>query len=544
MSKGTRAPLDLTLDMIIVGAGFAGLYLLHKARGLGLSAKVVDAAGGVGGTWYWNRYPGARCDFESLQYGFSFSEQLQQEWSWSERYAGQPEILAYLDHVADRFDLRRDLVLETRVELASFDEKAVRWTIATNRGDRFSARICVMATGCLSEALAPKFPGLERFEGKIYHTGRWPHERVDFTGLRVGQIGTGSSGVQIAPEIAAEAAHLTVFQRTANYVIPAGNGPMDRAREADWKAHYAERRRQARDTGSAVLYNINPQSAFAVSAEDRRRIYERRWADGGTNFARAFADVTTDLEANQTAADFVRSKIREIVRDPKAAEALCPNDHALGARRLCVGTNYFETFNRDNVTLVNLREEPIVEFTPRSLKTKGGEYPLDALVLSTGFDAVTGALSRIDIRGRAGQKLADAWREGPRAYLGVATSGFPNLFFITGPGSPSVLTNVVIAIEQHVEFVSGIVAHMGGIGAAAIEAEPEAQREWTDQVLGAAGSGIRASADSWYIGANVPGKPRMILPYCGGFNVYERKCEAVASEGFRGFRFTAAAASP
>jgi cyclohexanone monooxygenase len=537
MSTIERAPLALALDMVIVGAGFAGLYMLHKARGLGLSAKVIEAAGGVGGTWYWNRYPGARCDFESLQYGYSFSEELQQEWSWSERYAPQPEIRAYLDHVADRFDLRRDLVLGTKVEAAHYDEARRQWSVATDRGDALSAKVLVMATGCLSETLAPKFPGLEHFRGKVYHTGRWPHERVDFSGLRVGQIGTGSSGVQIAPMIAAEAERLTVFQRTANYVIPAGNGPMDRAREAEWKAHYAEKRRAARDTGSAALYNLGDRKALDVSPQQRRETYERRWADGGVNFSRAFTDVTTDLAANTTAADFVRSKIREIVRDPKTAEALCPNDHALGARRLCIGTDYFETFNRDNVALVNLREQPIVEFTETGLKTTAGQYPLDALVLATGFDAVTGALLRVDIRGRGGARLADAWGDGPRTYLGVATAGFPNLFFITGPGSPSVLTNVVIAIEQHVEFVSGIVDYMRGVGAAEVEAEPDAQADWTGRVVAASGSGIRASAESWYLGANVPGKPRMILPYCGGFNVYERKCEAVAAAGYSGFRF-------
>ena len=529
-------------DAVIVGAGFSGLYMLHRLRGLGFGARVFEAGDGVGGTWYWNRYPGARVDIESQEYSYSFSPELEEEWTWTERYAAQPELLAYLNHVADRFDLRRDIQLETRVLSAAFDEAANRWTIATDRGETVSARFCIMATGCLSSPNDPQFPGQEAFKGATYHTGRWPHGGVDFTGLRVGVIGVGSSGIQSIPEIAKQAAQLVVFQRTPNYSVPAHNGPVDPKVAADWKANRERHRAEQRVSHVGfIAHDPNDQSALVVSDEERQAVYEDRWRRGGFSMGGAFNDVGINMEANVTAQDFVAGKIREIVKDPGTAEALTPRSYPFGTKRLCIDTGYYATFNRDNVSLVDLRETPIVAITATGVRTCERDYDVDAIVFATGFDAMTGALTRIDIRGRGGVSLREAWADGPKTYLGLMVAGFPNLFTITGPGSPSVLSNMVVSIEQHVDWIAGCLTHLGERQAAVIEATREAQEAWVAHVNAVADMTLFPLANSWYIGANVPGKPRVFMPYVGGVGLYRERCEAVAANGYEGFELRSAA---
>jgi len=526
-------------DAVIVGAGLAGLYMLHRLRGLGLTARVYEAGGGVGGTWYWNRYPGARCDIESMDYSYSFSDALQQEWRWSERYATQPEILRYINHVADRFDLRRDIQFETRVTAAVFDAAANRWTIETDGGERVSARFCIMAIGCLSAAQTPRFPGLETFKGVWYHTGNWPHAGVDFTGQRVGVIGTGASGIQSIPVIARQAAHLFVFQRTPNFTIPAWNAPLDPEHERHVKATYAEHRRKNRESRAGFVVPVGDTPALAATTGERQRAYEARWARGGFGFTSAFADLSTNAEANETAAAFVRARIRDIVRDPAVAEALSPRDHPIGTKRLPLDTDYYDTFNRDNVTLVDVRKDPIEAITPDGLRTWDAAYALDRIVFATGFDAMTGALLAIDIQGRAGGTLKETWFAGPRTYLGVAVTGFPNLFIITGPGSPSVLSNMIVSIEQHVDWIADCIAYLRARGLTAIEATIEAEDAWVAHVNEVAHTTLYPRANSWYMGANIPGKPRIFMPYIGGVGAYRQKCDAVAANGYEGFTLIA-----
>ena len=526
-------------DAVIVGAGFAGLYMLHRLRGLGLSARVYEAGRGIGGTWFWNRYPGARCDVESMDYSYSFSDGLQQEWKWTERYASQPEILSYINHVADRFDLRRDIQLETRVTAALFNEATNRWAIQTDRGDRVSAQFCIMATGCLSDAQVPKIEGLETFEGTWYHTGHWPHEGVDFTGQRVGVIGTGSSAIQSIPIIAKQAAQLFVFQRTPNFSIPARNAPLDSEYERRVKSNYAEFRRQARESRVGFVVEGTDQSALEVSPEERQREYESRWSRGGLGFNATFADLLTDKAANDTAAEFFRAKIQAIVRDAAVAELLSPRDYPVGTKRLCVDTNYYDTFNRDNVTLVDLRRAPIEAITPHGLRTPEAEYELDSIVFATGFDAMTGALLSIDIRGRTGTTLREKWAAGPRTYLGVASAGFPNLFTITGPGSPSVLSNMIVSIEQHVDWIADCLVYLREHDLGGIEANAEAEDGWVAHVNEVGHATLYPLASSWYMGANVPGKPRIFMPYVGGVEVYRQKCDDVAAKGYEGFALIA-----
>jgi cation diffusion facilitator CzcD-associated flavoprotein CzcO len=537
-SRETSSPAAGVLDAVVVGAGFAGLYALYRLRGLGLAVRVFEAGDGIGGTWYWNRYPGARCDVESLDYSYSFSDALQQEWHWTERYASQPEILTYIDHVADRFDLRRDIQLSTRVTAAVYDEASDRWQIRTDRGDRVSARFCIMATGCLSAAQVPDIPGRATFEGRWYHTGHWPHEGVDFTGQRVGVIGTGSSAIQSIPIIARQAAHLFVFQRTPNFSVPAHNAPLDPEHEGRVKATYAEFRRQARESRIGFVVERNDQSALAVSGEEREREYERRWRRGGLGFSATFGDLLTSREANETAAEFFRAKIRATVHDPAVAEALSPRDYPIGTKRMCVDTDYYATFNRDNVTLVDLRATPIEAIVPRGLRTRTATYALDSLVFATGFDAMTGALLAVDIRGRAGRTLREAWAAGPRTYLGLAVAGFPNLFAITGPGSPSVLSNMIVSIEQHVDWIADCIAALRAEGYASIEATPEAQERWVAHVNEVGHATLYPLANSWYMGANVPGKPRIFMPYIGGVGAYRQHCDDVAAQGYAGFTLT------
>ncbi len=538
-SEAQRYPSHPTaaFDALIIGAGFSGLYQLLCLRDrLGLSVQVLEAGAGVGGTWYWNRYPGARCDSESHSYCYSFSEELMREWEWSERYPGPPEILRYLNHVAERFDLKRDIRFDTRVEAAHYDATANLWRVTTSAGETLTAQFLITAVGCLSSANVPDIPGLDTFAGRWVHTGQWPHEGVDFSGKRVGQIGTGSTGIQAAPVIAETAAHLTVFQRTANYSVPARNGPLT----PDFRRYVKENTAEIRNVMHASVnghpWLINDRSALETPAPEREALYEAAWETGGLRFRAAFRDLLIDKTANDTAVEFIRRKIRSIVKDPATAAKLSNFDHPYAAKRPPIDTDYFETFNRDNVALVDLRAEPIECITPRGIRTSAAEYPLDIIVFATGFDGMTGSLLRMDIRGRADLALAQAWAAGPRNYLGLQVAGFPNLFMITGPGSPSVLCNMPVAIEQHVEWITDCIAHMRKCGAKRIEPRDEAMDRWVAQVNAAASATLLPQAKhSWYLGANIPGKPRVFMPYAGGMAHYRKLCAEVAARNYEGF---------
>jgi cation diffusion facilitator CzcD-associated flavoprotein CzcO len=521
-------------DAIVVGAGFAGMYMLHRLRGLGFSAKVFEAGGGVGGTWYWNRYPGARCDVESLQYSFSFSEELDQEWNWSEKYSPQPEILAYANHVADRFDLRRQIVFDTRVTAATFDEAANSWHIETDRGDKVTAKFCIMAVGCLSAPNRPAFEGAEDFRGPVYHTGEWPHEGVDFTGLRVGVIGTGSSAIQSIPIIAQQASQLIVFQRTATWSVPAWNERLTPEYLKAAKADYPALRAKARARPTGFFFPFNTMPALEARDDERDRQYEEAWKRGGLPFLGAYGDLLFEKAANDTIADFARKKIRGIVKDPATAELLCP-DNVFGCKRLCVDTNYFETYNLPHVKLVDVSKTPIERFTANGIEVNGIGYPLDAIVSATGFAAMTGSFDKMRITGRNGRTLAEKWQAGPRAYLGIASEGFPNLFMITGPGSPSVLASMIQAIEQHVDWLADCLGHMRDVGAASIEPTRQDEDAWVEHVNDVSTVSLRSTCSSWYVGTNIPGRPRVFMPYIGGFPVYVQKCNEVMSNGFSGF---------
>ncbi|MBS0558502.1 MAG: NAD(P)/FAD-dependent oxidoreductase [Proteobacteria bacterium] len=533
----SSASQSATFDAVIVGAGFSGLYQLHCLRNrLGLSAVVLEMADGVGGTWYWNRYPGARCDSESHSYCYGFSKELLEEWEWSERYPDHAEIRRYLNHVADRFDLKRDIRFNTRVVSARYDDAANLWHVATASGETFTATYLITAVGCLSSANVPNIPGLADFKGRWYHTGEWPHEGVDFTGKRVGQIGTGSTGIQAAPVIAEQAAHLTVFQRTANYSVPARNAPLTREFVDYVKRNHPEIRETMLGTPNGHPFVIENRSVFDVSEEERLALYEEAWEKGGLQFRATFRDLTTSKAANDTAAEFLKNKIRQIVKDPAKAAILSDIDHPYAAKRPPIDTDYFETFNRDNVSLVDLRKTPIERITERGIKTTDAEYELDIIVFATGFDAMTGPLFRLGITGRDGLALRDAWQAGPETYLGLGVPGFPNMFTITGPGSPSVLCNMPVAIEQHVDWITDCIAHMRANGIACIEAERPAALQWSDEVDRAANATLLPLAGhSWYLGANVPGKPRRFMPYAGGMAHYRQLCADVAAKGYPGF---------
>ena len=533
----TRSGTPRSLDAVIIGAGFAGLYQLLCLRDrLGLSVKVLEAGGGVGGTWYWNRYPGARCDSESHVYWYTFSPELMREWEWSERYPGQPEIMRYLNFVADKFDLKRDIQFDTRVVSAHYDEAANRWQVRTESGETYIAKFLITAVGCLSTANVPDIPGLKDFAGDWYHTGQWPHDGVDFTGKRVGMIGTGSTGIQAAPVIAASAAHLTVFQRTANYSVPARNAPLAPEFKRYIKEHADEIRAVTHETLNGMAFRIEQRLAVETAPEERETIYEAAWERGGLQFRAAFQDMLTDKAANDTAADFIKRKIRSIVRDPATAAILSDIDHPYAAKRPPIDTNYFETYNRPNVALVDLRKTPIECISRAGICTTETEYPLDIIVFATGFDAMTGPLLRIDIRGRCGVALKDVWAAGPRNYLGLQVAGFPNLFTITGPGSPSVLCNMPVAIEQHADWITDCIRHLNDSGLDRIEARPEAMDKWVAEVNEVASKTVFPMAKhSWYLGANIPGKPRVFMPYAGGMVRYREICTQVAASGYDGF---------
>ena len=523
-------------DAVVIGAGFSGLGMLRQLRDeLGMSVQVYEAGSGVGGTWYWNRYPGARCDSESFSYCFLFSEELLQEWNWSGKYPEQPEILSYLNHVADRFDLRRNIRFDTRVTAARFLEDSNRWELETDQGDCVTARFLITGIGCISAGNVPDIKGLDSFQGEWYHTGNWPHEKVEFAGKRVGVIGTGSSGVQSIPVIAEQAEHLTVFQRTAQYSIPARHETADRRFiEEEVKPNYDSIVARMRRTG--VLVDRDERSALEVTDEERRDKFEAAWAEGGHKFAAgSFRDVGTDIRANDTVAEFIRSKIGEIVDDPEILEKLLPTDHPFGSKRILIDTNYFETYNRDNVDLVDIRRSPIEEITPKGIRTGDQEYEFDIIVFATGFDAMTGSFLKMDIRGRDDLSLRDKWSGGPKTYLGLQTAGFPNMFMITGPGSPSVFINMPVCIDQHVEWISDFLQYMREHGIETAEADINAEMAWVDHVNEVVKPTMHMHGGSWYWGANIPGKPQVFMPYAGGMEAYRNKCDEVAGNGYEGF---------
>lgn len=525
-----------SVDAVVVGAGFAGLYALHELRTRGLSTRVFEAAPEVGGTWYFNRYPGARCDVESVDYSFSFSDELQQQWTWSEKYATQAEILRYINWVADKLDLRAGIDFDTRVVSATFDENDSTWSVRVDTGEVVRARFVIMATGPLSAALTPNFPGLDTFEGQIHHTAHWPHGGVDFTGQRVAVIGTGSSGIQSIPVIADQAEKLVVFQRTPNYSVPAGNRALTADDVAAVKANYAERRRLSWRSGGGSPHVAHPKLTMEASPEERREAFETRWQLGGVLFSKTFADQMTDPDANDEARKFYEEKIRGVVDDPDVADLLIPTDHPIGTKRICTDTNYFQTFNRPHVKLVSVRKSPIVSVDATGITTTEGHYDLDAIVLATGFDAMTGTLAKIDIVGRGGQRLRDDWADGPRTYLGLGVDGFPNMFLVSGPGAPAVLANMVLHAEAHVNWIADAIGYLDEHGYDGIEAEPDAVDEWIVECNRRANATLFPQANSWYMGANVPGKPRVFMLFIGGFAVYLDICHEVAAAGYKGFR--------
>ena len=538
----TRLSPHRDFDAVVIGAGAAGLYALHRLRGLGLVVRVFEQGGGVGGTWYWNRYPGARCDVESWDYCYSFSEELEQEWDWSERYPTQAELERYFNHVADRFDLRRDIEFDTRVEQARFDEDRNRWIIRTSGGATVSARYVVSAAGCLSEVNKPSIAGADTFAGEQHHTARWPVGGVEVTDKRVGVIGTGSSGVQVIPQVAKQAEHVFVFQRTAQYAIPAWNRPLDDETRSELKGSFHQRQAFKRTTRMGMS-NLPPEvsSALEVDEATRTDILEASWQRGGLAFPGTFDDISTNAESNRYVAKFVRDKIRARVEAPEVADAPLDIDHAFGARRPIVDIDYFETYNRDNVTLVDVGAAPLTEITPQGLRTTEGHYDLDVLVYATGFDGMTGALLSMDIRGIGGLALRDKWSGGAGTYMGLVASGFPNLFMITGPGSPAVFSNVMLSIEQHVDWIADCLAHMVEHGLDRIDADPEAEAHWIRRIEELAAPTVVGKTNSWWTGANIAGKPRGVTMYLGGAHTYRATCDDIAADGYRGFVLTRSA---
>tara|TARA_B100001250_G_scaffold114538_2_gene96998 strand:- start:4295 stop:5893 length:1599 start_codon:yes stop_codon:yes gene_type:complete len=522
-------------DVIIIGSGFAGLYMLHKLKEINLDAIVIEKGSGVGGTWFWNRYPGARCDIESVEYSYSFSEDLQQEWNWSNRYSDQSEILEYLNHVADRFDLRKNIIFNSTVLSATYLESSNQWEINTET-ETYKSKFCVMATGTLSSIKQPDFEGLDKFDGDWYVTGKWPHEGVDFSEKKVGIIGTGSSAVQSIPVIAKYAKQLTVFQRSPNYSIPANNRPLSKKEIKNAKSNYSQIRKNAKYTRAGIGYNqFEEKKILDYPIDYINEELSTRWDIGGQEiFTAGFTDVGTEPKANEIAADFVRSKIKEIVDNPITAELLAPKD-SIGCKRLCADSNYFETYNQKNVELIDINSTPIKSITKKGLSTTDKEFDFDILIFATGFDAMTGALLAIDITGKNHIKLKDKWKDGPRSYLGLSISDFPNLFTVTGPGSPSVLTNMIVAIEQHVEWIFECINYLYETDKNEIEANIKFQNNWMDHLEEVASNTLRYTCNSWYVGANVPGKKRVFMPYAGGFGKYREKCDEVAENSYTGF---------
>jgi len=538
-SSAVAAQEENTFDAVVIGAGFGGMYMLHRLLQQGLRVALVEQGSDLGGTWFWNRYPGARCDIQSMEYSYQFSEALQQEWEWSEKYATQPEILRYANHVADRFNLRQHMRFNSRVEGARFDEEAGCWVIPVVDGETLSAQYCVAATGCLSSANVPDIAGIDHFSGPIYHTGSWPHEGVDFTGKRVAVIGTGSSAVQSIPIIAEQASHLSVFQRSANYAVPAHNRPLEDAEVADIKSRYAEFRKANSELPFSAAFDNSEVNALDVSHDEVLAELERRWQNGGLPFLGAFADLVFEKDANDLAADFIREKIAARVDDPEVAKLLQPTS-IVGCKRLCVDSNYYETYNRDNVNLIDISKQGIDEITATGLRCGNDSYEVDAIVFATGFDAMTGSLLKINFVGRDGMTLSEKWAAGPRTFLGLCTKGFPNLFTVSGPGSPSVLTNMIPSIEQHVNWIADCIEYLNRGNYTGIEASQAAEDEWVGHVNEVADSSLYPGCSSWYLGANVPGKPRVFMPYLG-FPPYVEKCEEVVANNYAGFELLGAA---
>ena len=535
------------VDVVVIGMGFAGMYILYCLRERGLTARAYEVGSDVGGTWYWNRYPGARVDVDSVQYSYNFSEELTQEWVWSERFAAQPELLKYASFVADKFDLRRDAKFNTRVTSASFDDEANLWTIKTDQGDIATAPYCIMATGSLSTPYSPPYPGIEEFAGDWYHTGTWPHEKVSFAGKRVGIIGTGSTGIQAIPVVAKNAKHLTVFQRTAQYTTPARNRPASTDEQREFNKHRKEWIHDVHHTFNAMTgYSLPTKTIHEDTPAERREFFENRWEIGGMpqSMLSTYKGVNVDLETNTTVADFVRDKIREIVKDPEIAERLCPpTDQPIGSKRPPIDTDYYDTFNRNNVSLVDIRKDPIERFTKNGIKTTKSEIELDAIIFATGFDAMTGSLLAIDIKTSEGHSLKQAWSEGPSTYLGLMVAGLPNLFIINGPGSPSVKANMIITIEQHTNWIMDLIGHLADNNLNRVEANEDAQSDWVEHAREIAEATLMPVADSWYVGSNIPGKKRVYMPYFGGFEKYWKLCDEIAADSYRGFNLSKSRAS-
>ncbi|WP_096200742.1 flavin-containing monooxygenase [Bacillus sp. FJAT-45350] len=525
-----------SVDAVVIGAGFSGLYMLYRLREAGLTTRVYEAAGGVGGVWYWNRYPGARCDSESLYYNYTFSEELYKEWSWTSRYPEQPEILRYLNFVADKFELRPDIQFNTRVSSAYYDEETNRWQVQTEQGETVSAKYFITGVGCISTANLPNIKGLDEFKGEWYHTGHWPHEKVDFTGKRVGVIGTGSSGIQSIPVIAKEAEQLTVFQRTPQFSVPAKNFLYDPEFIKNSKDNYSHIRRQFQESVAGLAAGYSERSVLDDTPEEREKVLQAAWDKGGWAILFAYNDLLMNEDGNKLVAEFIRSKIKEVVHDPETAEKLTPT-HYYGTKRAIIDTDYFETYNRENVSLVDVKKASIEEITPNGIRTSDEEYELDAIVFATGFDGMTGSLFKIDIRGRDGVSLKEKWENGEstRTYLGIATAGFPNMFMLTGPESPSVLGNMPAAIEQHVEWVMECINHLQENNVGTIEAAIEAEETWSNHCKELADQTLYTKTDSWYTGANIAGKARGFQIYVGGYGPYRQICDDIASKGYEGF---------
>jgi cyclohexanone monooxygenase len=521
-------------DVIIIGAGFSGLHQLHRLRETGFDARVIEAGDDVGGTWYWNRYPGARCDIESVEYSYSFDPELQQEWEWSERYAAQPELLAYAQHVADRYRLRDGITFGTRVQAMSWEEGPSHWVVSTDDGASTTASYVIAATGCLSVPSRPRFEGLDDFAGEVYWTSTWPHEGVDLTGKRVGVIGTGSSGLQTITTIAPVVGSLTVFQRTPSFAVPAHNGPVA-DRLAQLRPRYSEFRQLSRLSRTGFQCFEQPNVLLTeTDPEEVQKELERRWDEGGLCYTSPYADILRDPTANEVAAEFVRSRIRSIVSDPETAERLSPRTYPIASKRMCVDTGYFQVFNQDNVRLVDLNEEPVRRVTGRGVLAGDTEHELDVLVLATGFDAMTGALNAIDIR-NGDRTLREKWEHGPRTYLGLMSEGFPNLFTVTGPQSPSVLSNMMTSIEQHVDWITRALLAQREQSFTRIEPEPDAEDNWVATTNDVAALTLMPQAASWYMGANIPGKQRVFMPFVGGVGAYRQICDGVAVAHYHGF---------
>ena len=528
---------NIDVDVVVVGAGFSGLYLLYRLRKAGFSTRVFERGGDVGGTWYWNRYPGARCDVESLQYSYSFDEQLQQDWHWPEKFSAQPDILAYANHVADRFNLKKDIEFNIEVKASWFDENLKTWKITTNTGEEINAQYFIMATGCISTTQIPNIKGLSDYVGNTFHTGDWPHEEVDFSGQSIAVIGTGSSGIQSIPVLAKQAKKLTVFQRTPNYSIPSQNEPMTKKYERSWKDVYSERRKEMRYSAHGSLKDLNDVPALSVDEDQRQELYTKRWAIGGTGFLGSFNDLLTNADANYTAAEYVRQQIKRVVKDKETAEILCPRSYPIGTKRICIDTGYFETYNRENVKLVDISKKPIQRLVTDGIIVDDQLYPFDSIIFATGFDAMTGSIFNVDIKGRDGLALKEKWIAGPKTYLGLMSASFPNLFMITGPGSPSVKSNMIMSIEQHVDLVIETLLSMRRKGLSVVEPELEAENKWVDHVQEVANKTLFPQANSWYMGANIPGKPRLFMPYIGGVGTYREICEEIVANNYRGFKF-------